>query len=307
MINPRYKKFTLEERLNWVNKYWNGQLKPPDYYIDVPCGNCIACQKKRLNDYRIRLNYEISRYPNSVFITLTFAPKYLRKFYKDPNSAVRLFLDRARKRFGRSLRHWIVAEYGTLKGRVHYHGILFNVPRSFDADTLRSLWKYGFIYIGYANAKTANYIVKYCTKNANNGKKPPRIISSKGIGKSYLNPLQMSMHRSTLSPFISVGDANLPLPRYYYDKIFDESQKVQIFKDNYFSPFESYLNGKKYTSPFDFMMARKRYYADTTQMGLSAFDRMRFSSTKISPHYYCEDPFSLDSPFIESFDDIVPF
>lgn len=270
MINPRYKKMTWEERFDWCEKYWQGNLRPADFYIEIPCGNCLNCQKRRMNDYKIRLLHEISRYPNSVFITLTFDDVSLDRFKDNPNKAVRLFLDRMRKRYGKQVRHWIIAEYGTLHGRIHYHGILFNVPKGFNADSLRYFWKYGHIYIGYANEKTASYIVKYCTKNINNGKTPPRVVSSQGIGKSYLRPDVVSFHRSNLIPTISVGRFNVPMPRYYYNKIFSEAQRVEIFKMSLDKPFEKYFNGKKYVSRYDYVLARDSFFRATTAMGLNS-------------------------------------
>ena len=129
-----------------------GMVWPPDYIVEVPCGYCFSCQKSSNNQYRIRLMYEIRKWPPNtcLFVTLTFDDENLMKYQDNPNKAVRLFLDRMRKRFGKQIRHWFIGEYGSLKGRPHYHGILFNVPRELstvysvahpgDHPVVRELW-----------------------------------------------------------------------------------------------------------------------------------------------------------------------
>ena len=94
IMNPRYKKMTPVDRLFYSRSCF-GMDTPLDYYIEVPCGCCQACEKRRMFDFRVRLMYEHAAYPNSAFITLTFNDENLQRFKDDPNKAVRLFLDRA--------------------------------------------------------------------------------------------------------------------------------------------------------------------------------------------------------------------
>jgi len=60
--NPRYKKWTDEHIYNY-SMHWFKEPRPPDLLIDVPCGKCFSCQKRRMRDYQIRLLYEFSQYP----------------------------------------------------------------------------------------------------------------------------------------------------------------------------------------------------------------------------------------------------
>ena len=272
LINPRYKKMSVAERLRYSRSCFDMDV-PPDYYIDVPCGCCQSCEKRRMFDFRVRLMYEHAAHPFSVFITLTFKEESLQLFKDNPNKAVCRFLDRVRKYFGKGVRHWICAEYGSLKGRIHYHGILFDVPKDLDTKLLEKLWKYGYVWLGYANPDTVKYITKYVTKSASCGKKPPRIISSKGIGESYISPESVRFHISdenTLRPYIHVGGYKFPLPRYYYNKIFTDDLKVEMVLDRFYNPPEKFFcYGREYNNEFEFIQARRALFQRNLRLGLS--------------------------------------
>lgn len=107
---------TLNEVVDYAELNY-GMVWPPDYIVEVPCGYCFSCQKSSNNQYRIRLMYEIRKWPPNtcLFVTLTFDDENLIKYQDNPNKAVRLFLDRMRKRFGKQIRHWFIGEYGTKK------------------------------------------------------------------------------------------------------------------------------------------------------------------------------------------------
>lgn len=244
--------------------------RPPDEFIDVPCGKCFSCNRTRLNGWRLRLMSEVNRYPNSVFVTLTFNDKYLAKFREDPNRAVRLFLDRTRKKYGMNIRHFFIPEYGTLKGRVHYHGILFNYPLTkLDPVVFAKEWKYGFIYLGWCNEKTCNYIVKYITKDAPKGVKPPRIIASKGLGESYVTE-HGAYHHQKMKPYISIkGKYRVPLPRYYLTKIFTDYERILLQEQVRLEPFVRFVDGIEYHDELTYKYALKRYAEKQISIGLS--------------------------------------
>ncbi|WGL30932.1 replication initiator protein [Dipodfec virus UOA04_Rod_542] len=260
-----------------------GTSWPPDYYLEVPCGYCIGCQKSSNNQYRIRLLYEVRSHPpgSCLFLTLTFDDEHLTRFEKDPNKAVRLFLDRVRKRYGKQIRHWIIGEYGTLHGRVHYHGILFNVPEELstvyevehpgDHPIIRELWSYGFVFVGYVSDKTCSYITKYLTKSINGKKVRPRIISSKGIGSSYLESDDARLHKggSQLQPFMMLSGYPQALPRYYYNKIFTEVDKQNMILDRYLDPPLPSFQGASYSTLPEMKAARLKTHLENVRADLS--------------------------------------
>lgn len=243
-------------------KTYYGTIWPPDYIVDVPCGYCHSCQKSVNNQYRIRLMYECRKYPpgSCLFVTLTFDDEHLNKFSKDYNKAVRLFLDRLRKNYGRQIRHWFIGEFGTLKGRPHYHGILFDVPREFidayDPDVpghhplLAKEWKYGFVFVGYVSDETCSYITKYMTKSINGDRVRPRVITSFGIGDNYLQSDEAQLHKMNgkYQPFMHLNGFKQALPRYLYGKIFSDVDKQNMVVERYVNPPPPTWQGVEYST-----------------------------------------------------------
>lgn len=246
IVNPRYRGLDAES-LHRLSERLYGVGFPPNYWISIPCGNCLDCQKRKFRDYRMRLLYELKQYPNSIFVTLTFDNPSLSRFRDNPNSSIRLFLDRIRKKYGHQVRHWFVAEFGKKRGRLHYHGILFNID--IGNTELSKLWKYGNTFVGYANEATAKYIVKYLTKQDTKGIAPPRVITSKGIGSSWLSSPECNILRRSLSTTIYHGGRPFQIPRYYIDKMFTEREKEII---SYYYHMETppqtefFINGRSY-------------------------------------------------------------
>jgi len=240
-----------------------GMAWPPDYEIEIPCGWCASCQKSVNTQYRIRLLYEVRRWPpgSCLFVTLTFNEKHLDVFKADYNRAVRLFLDRMRKEFGKQIRHWFIGEFGTLNGRPHYHGILFDVPTALstsysvdhpgDHPIIRRLWKYGFVFVGYVNDKTCSYITKYLTKSINGKKVRPRVITSKGLGINYLDTDEARLHHLpglNYQPFMTLNGFKQAMPRYYYNKIFSDVDRENMVLDKYLNPPPFTWQGRTYNT-----------------------------------------------------------
>lgn len=284
IVNRRYKDLTYNEVIDY-SKLNYGTFWPPDYYLEVPCGYCHSCQKSVNNQYRLRLLYEVRKWPpgSCLFVTLTFDDDNLRKFSKDYNKSVRLFLDRLRKDYGKQIRHWFVCEFGTLHGRPHYHGILFNAPRElidgYDSDVpghhplLASRWKNGFVFVGYVSEETCSYITKYVTKSINNDKVRPRIISSHGIGDNYLDSEESTFHKlaGSYQPFMVMNGFKQALPRYYYNKIFTEVDRQNMVLDRYISPPTTFnWQGTEYYDKFDQIMARHSTYEQNCLVGLTS-------------------------------------
>lgn len=285
IVNRRYKDMTRRELYSYSRLVF-GTIFPPDYWLDVPCGFCHSCKKREMNDYRIRLLYECRKPLRSnslnLFVTLTFNEKFLLQFADNPNRAVRLFLDRMRKRYGKQVRHWFIGEFGTLNGRPHYHGILFDCPDQIGNSAygphpgqnleLESLWKYGFVFVGSVSEQTVGYITKYLTKDLNGERVRPRVISSQGIGDNYLSSDDALLHRSCgYQPFLTSGSFIYALPRYYSNKIFTDVDRQNMAFQRFFDPSISWRwNGKKFDSFASFASARFATLASNRSLGLTA-------------------------------------
>ena len=124
------------ERGDWkFNKYDGKNTR--EYYVPVACGKCYECRKKKVREWRIRLAEEI-RHNKSYFVTLTIDDESLDMLKNElevksvkgnenniATLALRKFLERCRKKTGKSLKHWCVTELaktivtGKQIGRAH--------------------------------------------------------------------------------------------------------------------------------------------------------------------------------------------
>lgn len=302
--NPVYKGMNDDEayeffssRYEDVSIDWNKHqfTTPFDLYIEVPCGCCASCQRRRLNGYRIRLLSELSRWSRNAFVTLTFNDSYLKYLddhcNSDYNKPVRQFLDNLRKKYGKGIRHWFVCEFGKLHGRPHYHGILFNLPEHLTADDIIDSWNRhrqgsrknkkdqwdfgpsdrGICYVGNeCSSKTAHYITKYLTKEWSFGRTVPRVISSKGLGENYCTPEQIAAHhRDGLKPYISTSnDYVVPLPRFLATRIFSKQDMRQLSANRAISPFFIF-NGKQFPTAEALRLYRHNVFERNVRLGLS--------------------------------------
>ncbi|AXH74827.1 MAG: replication initiator protein [Microviridae sp.] len=138
---------TLIKNKKYTANKKNGGQVPPVYdnrvmYVPIGCGGCIECRKKKSREWKVRLLEEIKREKNGVFITLTFSEESMKDLsekvqengklegYNLDNAvatqAVRYFLERWRKKYKKSVRHWLVTELGhNGTERIHMHGIIW--------------------------------------------------------------------------------------------------------------------------------------------------------------------------------------
>lgn len=182
----------------------------------VPCRNCWQCDRNRVNDLVGRAIAETYTCSDVWTVTLT---------YRDdvPNAAVLVYQDiinlfKRMRSAGIKFRYMVAGEYGSKKGRAHWHCVLFfyeNAPKhvlEFEreddtqvvADT-RINWRYwphGFTYWQKPDYGTYSYILKYVLKeyrtdgNVNKfqcSKKPP-------LGAFYFIELANQLIQMKLPP-----------------------------------------------------------------------------------------------------------
>lgn len=239
IVNPKYK----------PNKKNGGQ--PPfcddhrKYYVPIACGKCIECRKQKARAWKIRLSEELKVTKYAYYITFTFSCEELRKLRKElhmrecnavAGKAVRRYLERWRKFYKKSQKHWFITELGH-EGteRIHIHGLVFS-DFEISTEIFEKFWKYGNIKIGdYCNQKTINYIVKYVTKIDMDHKGfEGEIFCSAGIGKNYLDKyINKEIHRfngeNTIEYYRSSNGYKMNLPIYFRNKLFTEEQREQLW------------------------------------------------------------------------------
>lgn len=227
-----------------------------DAFIWVPCGKCFNCRKTRASNWRSRLIHEISlgKHKRAHFVTFTISPEHYAFCSNNPSRCIRLFLERYRKRYGKSLRHWFVTELGENSGRFHFHGIIFDYPDSFKQ--LHHLWSYGHIWVGSrCNEATASYIVKYITKPSEWDEDfVSQVFCSPGIGRCYaLRPDSLRFHNSTSEGvfYLRFSSCRASIPRYYLPYLFSRDQLIDARVRSRFTPPPLTYRGVTYNSVSD--------------------------------------------------------
>lgn len=239
--NPKYK----------PNKKNNG--KPPVckdrrlYYIPTKCGCCIECRKEKQREWRVRLEEEL-RSNFGYFITLTISPEGIKELEErtglnwklNPNEiatkGLRLFLERARKDTGKSIRHWCVTELGEEGDRIHLHGIFFGQK---SAELIKKHWKYGFSFIGqYCNSKSVNYMTKYMLKvDIKHPTFKQIVLASSGIGAGYMDRLDYLWQKQNykqidVATYTFRNGTKMAMPKYYKNKIFTDKERERMWINN---------------------------------------------------------------------------
>lgn len=236
-------------------------------YVPISCGGCKECHEKKGKMWRTRLMEDIKHNTDGKFITLTFSNEWYNKLKEECTKigydldneiatlATRRFLERWRKQYKVSVRHWLITELGH-KGteNIHLHGIIW----SKDISRLKEIWKYGFIWdgkmvkgkkINYVSEKTVNYIIKYVSKKDIKHKHfKPIILSSSGIGKNYTNSYNSKLNKfndeKTKETYTLRNGRETALPIYWRNKIYTETEREKLWIQK-LDKMERYVLGKK--------------------------------------------------------------
>lgn len=96
ITNPHYIK--LADQLGVEVPQFSNQS---DYKLQVPCGKCVQCIKKRQQHWFVRAHNIYKRLghnlSNCYFCTFTLKPEFYEAFCKEPYAFIRRFIDRMRK------------------------------------------------------------------------------------------------------------------------------------------------------------------------------------------------------------------
>lgn len=277
-------------------------IDPRLRYIQVPCGTCLECRRRRASDWRFRAHQEY-RYNKDrfYFITMTFDDDNLQDLLEEfgdseynytelVTKAVRRFLERYRKEFKVSLKHLFVTELGEKNDRIHIHGIicgpknkdmkLYNIRKSgrknvpvYRCDSLARLWKYGFIYLEGCDEEAISYILKYLTKlDEKHSWFKSTLLVSPGFGKGYVNGVNKVWHHSTKDGIwycLASSGWKVAMPRYYKDKIFSERERSVRTLKMLDDPPPLVFHGKEFDSFEAYHLFMVHYYVKTLRLGTS--------------------------------------
>lgn len=218
-------------------------------YVPIGCQKCIECRKQKAREWNVRLHEEIRHSKNGIFVTLTLSNESFTELsigeraegYELDNAiatkAVRRFLERWRKKYKKSVKHFLVTELGHQgTENIHLHGLIWT---DHNPDEIKRIWQYGYSWLstdnnGYVNETTINYITKYITKPDQDHKEyKPIILCSKGIGNGYLcrtdSKNNIYQKEKTKEYYKTRQGKKLALPKYYRNKIYTEEQREKLW------------------------------------------------------------------------------
>jgi hypothetical protein len=245
----------IKNRKYLSNKKNGGNIPPVSdmrvLMVPVGCQKCIECKKQKARNWQVRLQEEIRHNKKGKFVTLTFSNESIKELAQEIKGikgydldneiatlAVRRFLERWRKKYKKSVRHWLVTELGgNGTENIHLHGIIWTNE---NAETINKIWKYGFTWVGdknnggYVNEQTINYIVKYVNKTDEKHKEyNSKILTSAGIGKNYIERPDAKNNKykgkETKETYTTKQGIKLPLPIYYRNQIYTEEEKEKLW------------------------------------------------------------------------------
>lgn len=220
----------------------NKDINNQNLMIDVPCGKCIACTKRRASQWSFRLHEEAKVSSSACFITLTYAttPKTENGFETLVKRDYQLFLKRLRKTCPTNkLKYYACGEYGTQSYRPHYHAVIFNLPHSLIAnpEKIADTWQHGHIHLANNNIQTINYVVGYMNKgkferfNSHDDRLPEFSLMSKGLGSGYLTDAMKTYYKKRkLFCIVKEEGQIISMPRYYKQKIFNKIELNEMYE-----------------------------------------------------------------------------
>lgn len=168
-------KISMHEIPSYTDEF--GVIHSPRVF-KVACGHCFACRKSRIRDWTLRLSLEASQHEQCCFVTLTYDPEHLPPGGTLVKRDYQLFLKSLRKKYGK-FRYFICGEYGSKRGRPHYHLLLFGlVPPDlrlhcssessgellYCSDEFSRIWSRGIVVIGEVTTQSIAYVARYVNK-----------------------------------------------------------------------------------------------------------------------------------------------
>lgn len=175
----------------------------------VRCRNCWQCRSRYADDWAGRCIAESKTAKACNFVTLTYGTDmYGERLHERAvvltYSDVQKYIKRLRRN-GYPCRYFAVGEYGSLKGRAHWHLILFwqdkVPPHKINRRMHEDHWPHGYSQwedVSYANVR---YCAKYMRKDSEPGKQAHFAMSKKPpLGAAYFARLAAQYVMQGLAP-----------------------------------------------------------------------------------------------------------
>ena len=231
-LQPIYKNF----RYDYVNHKYDINWRSTGLVHDIseqsiglPCGNCPECWQKQSSEWASRCWFESKEHERNCIITLTYADTDGELCKRD----YQLFLKRLRKNTGAKIKYFCSGEYGSLRGRPHFHIIIFGYcpddlqyykttsknTKLYKSKFLEKTWSHGFVDVDpnitfescFYSAKYMQKALSFCGKKHT---QMPFVAMSKGIGFK-----QAEKFDPIFNPYIYIKGKRYSAPR-YFKKVF---------------------------------------------------------------------------------------
>lgn len=199
---------------------------------EVACHKCWQCIRRKVDDWTGRCIAESETSVMTRSVTLTYGRdnrigsadhiKAACLTYSDVQKYVRSLRDQ-----GYKVRYFVCGEYGSKKGRAHWHLILFfsgtKMPlRPMDRQFNDDNWEHGFSFWQKATPEAVAYVTKYIVKGASDDEKQYHQALSKAP------PLGDEWFRQYAGKFVDQGLAPQDL-FYSFEHVRDRDGRARVF------------------------------------------------------------------------------
>lgn len=229
--------------------------------LDLPCGRCVGCLKRKALELSIRGQLEHSLWPTGRMLTLTYSDDTLPADGSLRRRDWTLFAKRLRKAVPgvaecdwkeghRPLRILACGEYGGKTKRPHYHAVVSNLrladevaagARGFQSETLSRLWGLGHVRLDEVTPASIGYVSGYVRKKLGARRKGVRYYEQVDEDSGELHQLEPEFVQTPVRPglglpwlvrfgsdlekqFVVLGGQKRPVPRYFVKKLADEAR-----------------------------------------------------------------------------------
>lgn len=228
---------------------------------EVPCRNCKQCRRAYVWDWVGRNTAESVTSVTSFFVTLTYGNSYVYGVESEAAASwldyshVQKFLKRLRIS-GTKCRYFVVGEYGTKKGRAHWHALLYFQRKMSCSDAqvlLEKHWGHGFCNVKAFNERSAPYCCKYLQKTTESQEPSVAHMSKQpSLGAAYIMQFARDIARAGLplhGPYYWISgviDKKTKKPRRFYLR----GHSLDIFCQEYVQEWRSVQSGHIPPAPF---------------------------------------------------------
>lgn len=194
----------------------------PETGVQVACRKCRLCNENRVKDWVGRCMAEVRSAVQTHSVTFTYGPKDGRENHEA--AAVLTYshiqnMFKKLRRDGYPVRYLVAGEYGSRKGRAHWHAMLFWQQKAppeivLDKRINYDWWPHGFTFVEQPHVHAIQYVCKYINKDQGDDARQGKLAMSKRpvLGGMYFKriaELQAKAGMAPQSPFYSFPEVRL--------------------------------------------------------------------------------------------------